>query len=248
MECRTALEGQLRRQADWLGESWLWLLRTKVLPVTGPRPAALDVGCGPGYVMEAFAKELGLGVEGVDRDPDMVEACRARGLKALRAEAAGLPFPDESFPIVYCTFLLLWAPEPVRVLRELRRVSSEWVLCLAEPDYGGRLDYPGGLEGLGNILAGGLQKEGADPYIGRKLRSLFSESGLRAEVGLHPGVWELERLKRERAEEWRNVASSARLLGIERDQLESYRGKWHEALERGTLFQFNPVFYALARK
>jgi len=248
MECRDAIENQLRRQAEWLKESWLWLLRTKVISGTGPNPAALDVGCGPGYVMDAFAKELGILVEGVDRDPDMAEACRVRGLKSGLAEAESLPFPDESFSIAYCTFLLLWAREPVRVLREMKRVSKDWVLCLAEPDYGGRLDYPEGLEGLKDILAEGLQKEGADPYIGRKLPNLFSEAGLRAEVGVHPGVWDIERLKREQAGEWRWVETSARLGGIGKDRLEAYRGKWLEALDRGTLFQFNPVFYALARK
>lgn len=243
---RTGLERQLRRQAAWLSESWLWLLRTRVLPGLPPRPRALDVGCGPGYVMDVLGKQMD--VEGVDIDPDMVESCRARGLSVTKADATSLPFDDGHFDIAYCTFLLLWAKEPFKVLREMRRVCKSWVLCLAEPDYGGRIDHPPELEGLRDLLVEGIRNEGGDPFIGRKLRALLHQSGLEGEIGVHPGVWDLGRLKEESAEEWRWIELAAGPAGLGDGELDGAREAWRAALEGGCLFQFNPVFYALARK
>jgi SAM-dependent methyltransferase len=246
VKSRDGIERQLRRQAGWLGESWLWLLRTKVLAGMPGRPKALDVGCGPGFVMDLLGKEME--VEGVDIDPDMVEMCRVRGLDVTKADAAALPFEDMHFDIAYCSFLLLWARDPVTVLREMRRVSKRWVLCLAEPDYGGRIDYPPELEGFKDLLAEGIRREGGDPHIGRRLRALFRESGMECELGVHPGVWDMARLKEESADEWRWVDSAAALTGIDERDLDEAREVWREALGRGVLFQFNPIFYALARK
>jgi len=242
---RAGLERQLRRQAGWLSESWLWLLRTKVLSGLPRRPKALDAGCGPGYVMELFGKEMV--IEGVDIDPDMVEMCRVKGLNVTKADAAALPFDDGHFDIAYCSFLLLWARDPVTILRELQRVSKSWVLCLAEPDYGGRIDHPAELEGIKDILAEGIRREGGDPFFGRKLRAIFQESGLEAEIGVHPGVWDLGRLKEESSEEWRWIDGAAKHTGIKDGDLNELREEWRAAIGRGILFQFNPVFYALAK-
>jgi hypothetical protein len=122
------------------------------------------------------------------------------------------------------------------------------VICLAEPDYGGRIDYPPELDGLRDLLSEGIRREGGDPFIGRKLRALFRESGMDCEIGVHPGVWDVARLKEESAEEWRWVDSAAAHAGNEGRELDEARESWREALGRGVLFQFNPIFYALARK
>ena len=67
---------------------------------------ALDVGCGPGLVME----ELGdlFDMHGLDRDKGMVGICRDKGLMVVQGAAEGMPFEDNSFDVVYCSFLLLW--------------------------------------------------------------------------------------------------------------------------------------------
>jgi SAM-dependent methyltransferase len=242
---RAGIDRQLRRQAGWLGESWSWLLRTKVLAGMPGKPKALDAGCGPGYVMELLGNAMD--IEGVDIDPDMVEMCRVKGLNVTKADASALPFEDGHFDIAYCSFLLLWAKDPVTILRELRRVAKSWVLCLSEPDYGGRIDYPPELDGLKDLLAAGIRREGGDPFIGRRLRALFREAGMDCEMGVHPGVWDLAKLKEESAEEWRWVDSAVARGGIDDRGLDEARGVWREALGRGVLFQFNPIFYALAR-
>jgi len=244
----SGLVRHLRRQALWLKESYLWLLKTKILPehkAREPPAHALDVGCGPGFVMDIFNEFLD--VRGVDTDPDMVAMCRSRGFDVELAEAESLPFADEEFDVAYCSFLLMWTQDPAKAVNEMARVSKTWVLCLAEPDFGARIDYPAGLSPLNELLIKGLQKDGGDPFMGRRLRTIFQECGLGSEMGIHPGVWDVERLGREFEDEWRWVEM---ISGDEVDarELERVRQVWEEALRKGTLFQFNPVFYCLGRK
>ena len=226
---------QLRGQSLWLRESWLWLLREKVLiPET---KTALEVGCGAGHVMEILSEYLE--IKGLDSDPDMVSLCREKGLDVNPGDAMDIPFEDDSFDIVYCSFLLLWLPDPVRAVEEMARVSRKWVICLAEPDYGARIDHPPELERLGHMHTEGLMAQGADPFIGRRLREVFSEAGLISEIGVHQGVWPIERTAREIELE----------LGMADEATRRELGKAVDrAVAERTLLQYNPVFYALARK
>ena len=60
---------------DWdVGEEVDWLLAR-----LGPScRSVLEPGCGPGRIMEAFAKHANVDVVGIDRSPRMVEAARRR--------------------------------------------------------------------------------------------------------------------------------------------------------------------------
>ncbi len=239
-----SLEKQLRRQSLWLKDSWLWILQEKVLPhYRGKaKPSALDVGCGPGFVMQELSPYLE--VQGLDSDPDMVAACKTRSLKATLGRAEDLPFEDGSFDIAYCSFLLLWVKHPERVIEEMKRVARNWIVCLAEPDYGARIDFPNELSPLRGLIAEGMIKGGGDPFIGRKLRSIFRSCGMEAEIGVHPGVWNIERLSLESEDEWRWLTMT---VG-DSSWLTTLRKRWDEALEAGTLLEYNPIFFALGMK
>lgn len=234
----------LRRQSLWNREMYLWLLDTKVIGLGRQRLKALDVGCGPGYVMEAFKGRLD--VIGVDIDPDMVAMCEAKDLNAQKADAHNLPFPNGSFDVVYCSMFLLWPKDPEKVLREITRVSRKWVLCLAEPDFGARIDHPETLAELNHLLTEGIKADGGDPFIGRKLRGLFKECGMDAEMGVHPGIWGIDKLREEAAEEWRCVEMIAKKA--DKKLLHRLKKARDDALKSGTLFQFNPVFWAIGKK
>ena len=103
-----------------------------------------------------------------------------------------LPFAGGQFDSVYCHFTLLWVADPLRVLCEARRPlqTGGWVLALAEPDYGGRIDYPETLAETGRLQAESLRRQGADIQLGRRLRALFHQAGLRnIESGVVSGQW-----------------------------------------------------------
>ena len=82
-----------------------------------------------------------------------------------------------SFDICLCHFLLLWIANPLAALKEMRRIVKPggWVLALAEPDYGSRIDFPPELEALGQAQSKALQSQCADVSVGRKLRGLFKD-------------------------------------------------------------------------
>jgi SAM-dependent methyltransferase len=130
----------------------------------------------------------------VDRDPAALRFNRAAGVRGslCQAVAERLPFPDAAFDIALCHFLLLWVLEPLSVLREMRRVtvSGGAVLALAEPDYGGRIDWPPGLVRAGRHQADALARAGAHLTLGRQLRELFHQAGMvRVHISLLGGEW-----------------------------------------------------------
>ncbi len=96
----------------------------------GPGDAVLDVACGGGIVVCAFA----LGVKhatGIDMTPAMLE--RARHLAAEKGianvawregDVARLPYPDGAFTIVVTRFAMHHFPEPHAVFREMVRVCA----------------------------------------------------------------------------------------------------------------------------
>jgi SAM-dependent methyltransferase len=241
-------EAQLLRQLAWLKEPWSWLMRTKVLENIerwDGKPSALDVGCGPGLVTELLSSMFD--VQGIDSDPNMVRMMRERGYDAVEGDAASLPFRDGSFDIVYCSFTLLWVSEPQTMIKEMARVSRHYVVFLAEPDYGGRICHPEDLLVLDRYLVGSLVDEGADPFIGRKLGGMMEGIGLDVEVGVHSGVWSPDQLRKEANAEWESIAEAIKDL-IEKNDLERAKAAWDRALADGSLFLFNPVFYAIGRK
>ena len=186
-------------------------------------------------------------VTGVDNDLGTVNSARMRGLDVIQADVMDLPYEDDSFDLVYCSFLMLWLNDPARAIREMKRVSKHWVICLAEPDYGGRIDHPAELTSLTRYLAGDIREHGGDPYVGRKLRSFFNGNGMKAEIAVHQGVWDLEMLQHQSKEEWASIERAAE-RHVDATALREGKAAWEEGLKAGDLFQYNPVFYALGRK
>lgn len=96
-----------------------------------PGERVLDVACGTGLVSFAAAQAVGEHgrVVGVDLSGRMVEAAarRARQLECWRAsfarmDAQALDLPSASFDVVLCALGLMYVPDPVAALREMRRV------------------------------------------------------------------------------------------------------------------------------
>jgi SAM-dependent methyltransferase len=237
---------QFTRQAGWTRGTRAHLYRRANL-LRASR--VLDVGSGTGAVTEELAERTQGQVVGIDLDPGMVDFSRQRRGRAQyrSGDAHDLSFPDGWFDLVACHFLLLWCAEPAKVAQEMIRVTRPGgaILVCAEPDYGGRLDYPDLPLGRWQSLA--LRREGADPQLGRKLRGLFALSGVRhAELGLVPGLWDLATLRSQFDSEWSLWERSLTGL-VPPDELARVKATDLAAIQSGERMAFMPVFYTLVR-
>ncbi|HEY3107903.1 MAG TPA: methyltransferase domain-containing protein [Chloroflexota bacterium] len=107
-----------------------------LLELVGPRPGerVLDVATGPGVVAVPAALAVGPAgqVVATDLAPEWEEVVAGNAAKAgaanvaFRASSAdALDLPDGSFDVALCQFGLMFVPEPVQALREMRRVLRD---------------------------------------------------------------------------------------------------------------------------
>jgi SAM-dependent methyltransferase len=94
----------------------------------GPDDTLLDVACGPGLVVCAFAAVV-CHVTGLDITPAMIERARAlaaeKGLANVTwrvGDVVPLPYPDGSFSLVTSRFAFHHLLEPRAALAEMKRV------------------------------------------------------------------------------------------------------------------------------
>jgi SAM-dependent methyltransferase len=96
--------------------------RRVVLQLLGDGPGRLlDVGCGGGAHAAAFV-ERDWTVTGVDLSPAQLELARRRGVEIVQADAAALPFEDESFDAIVSMFTHTDVGDFPAVMRETARV------------------------------------------------------------------------------------------------------------------------------
>jgi SAM-dependent methyltransferase len=95
-------------------------LRRRLL--TGPG-RCLDLGCGGGH-FTAVAVELGWTVVGVDGSADQLRVARRRlpDVELVCADAADLPFDDDSFDAAYSTFTHTDFDDFAAAIAEVRRI------------------------------------------------------------------------------------------------------------------------------
>lgn len=113
--------------ADWYDaefqptplESETW--QTLVELLGGGDGSLVDVGCGTGSYAAALA-ELSWTVTGVDVSEDMLRRAREKGVDAVRADAATLPFEDATFDAAVSVFTHTDVDDFSGLVREVVRV------------------------------------------------------------------------------------------------------------------------------
>ncbi|WP_055487240.1 methyltransferase domain-containing protein [Streptomyces sp. WMMB 322] len=153
-----------------------------------PHMRVLDIGCGPGTITADLAALVPKGhVTGLDSAPGVLE--RARGAAAGRGldnvtfeegDVHALEHPDGAFDVVHAHQVLQHVGDPVRALREMRRVCAPGgVVAARDSDYGAMFWYPSveGLTGWQELYRRVARANGGEPDAGRRLHAWAREAG-----------------------------------------------------------------------
>ena len=232
---------------------WTDAARCRLFNMSGLHTAnrILEVGSGTGVITADISTRFRGATFGLDIDPQSNAFAAARDPQTCYVTGDGerLPFPEATFDTTLCHFLLMWVPDPIMIISEMARVTLPGgrVLALAEPDYGGRIDYPEELVEIGELQTNALANQGTDPYIGRKMRDIFTRAGLlEVLVGVLGGEWSGSPSDEELNSEWRTYNSD--LHGTLSNQtLASLHQVDLEAWRAGSRILYVPTFYACGR-
>jgi ubiquinone/menaquinone biosynthesis C-methylase UbiE len=234
------------QQARWTQDLRRYLFKqTNILTAR----SVLEVGCGTGAVLGTLPDEIPL-----QYGLDIANSHLSLAMRnfpdtiLIQGDAHTLPYQDNFFDLTFCHFLLLWVADPAAVIAEMCRVTRPggFVLVLAEPDFGGRIDYPETIVDLGKWQTASLETQGVDPNMGRKLARIFHRAGLEnVETGVLGGQWSGSTNWDAWEIEWKVLESdlkekSPQMVKI----LKAMKALDRAAYENGERVLFVPTFYA----
>jgi len=243
------LDRRYRIQAEWTRRQ-----RRTLMEQLGIAAGAhlLEVGCGTGALLrETASAHPGVLLTGLDLDREALIFAQSQDAHSkpdlCAGDAHALPFENDRFDGVFTHFVLLWLSDPYTALMEMRRVTAPggWIAAFAEPDYGGRIDVPAHMETLAHAQTEALEAQGADPFLGRSLRALFTASGLEnVRCGVLGGAWEGSYDPLACQSEWDTIRRDLDGI-IPPEELDLAEKMDRAAWESGTRILFVPTFYAI---
>lgn len=161
------------------------------LKLAGLRPGmqSIDVGCGIG-LLTMLMHELSHRAKtvGVDGSAARIETARSLlssadgGIEFVNADVHKLPMGADSFDFAWSRFVFEYLPDPSLVLREMIRVTRPGgIVAVADLDAQLTNFHPQtvstrrGMQEAFRLLG----QDGFDPWMGRKLFSMFKANGMR---------------------------------------------------------------------
>ena len=147
-----------RRAAQWV---------PFLLPHLRPGMRLLDCGCGVGSITLDLARA----------------AASTRGLANSRFETGSiyaLPFADASFDVVLAHTVLIHLSDPLRALKEMRRVLAPGgIAAVSDDDHSAWVVAPADsvMRRLANIASKVIAANGGNPYYSPNLRRLMLDAG-----------------------------------------------------------------------
>jgi ubiquinone/menaquinone biosynthesis C-methylase UbiE len=171
---------QIRHAARWV---------PFFLPYLRPGMRLLDCGCGVGSITLDLAELVKPGeTVGIDVDAAQLELARAaattRQIGSVRFEVGNvyeLPFADASFDAALAHTVLFHLNEPLRALKELRRILAPGgIVAVSDDDWSTWVVAPedSAMHRMMRELAPRLvAANGGSPFYARNLRRLLLEAG-----------------------------------------------------------------------
>lgn len=179
----------LQEQATWLAPLRARLLRRVAI---AHRTSVLDLGAGSGAITHELQRRSSGRVIALDLALssllEMQESQPSEPLHLICASGRKLPFPDDSFDMVFCQLVLMWIPALEQAISEARRVLQPGGVLLAfEPDYGGMIEHPPAIASR-ELWSAAIRRAGGDPDVGRKLPGILAAHGFDVRVDLIPEI------------------------------------------------------------
>jgi ubiquinone/menaquinone biosynthesis C-methylase UbiE len=165
-----------------------------LVPHLHPGQALLDVGCGPGTITRDFATRVAPGsVLGIDASAEVIEQARAEGPGPSFAvgDVYALDAADASYDVVHAHQVLQHLSDPVRALREMRRVAGpDGIVACRDSDYGAFVWAPhdARLDQWLSVYRAVARRNHAEPDAGRRLLQWAHDAGF-AEVVYTTSTW-----------------------------------------------------------
>ena len=236
-------EDQMARQAYWLADLRLKLLRKSNLRT---RNNILDLGSGSGIIAKELLDKSKTNVTAVDINQSRVSAAKERypEVNFICADAQNLPFSDNSFDLITSSWLWLWIEDKNKLAAEIKRLLKPGgvYISLAEQDSGATIEYPEELELKKEFFINFVKEVNGDPFVGRKIKSLFTEDIYKVEHGVFSTMFDQQLQEKNCKEDWKQIEdinngffTFQEIKRLKELELESIKNK--------TRFSFNPVFW-----
>ena len=178
---------RLQQQADELAGDTAALLDR-----VGLRPghSAIDLGCGPRGILDLLAQRVAPSgrVVGLDADPahtamaaEFAAKQNLSAVEVMTADARKTGLPSGSFDLVHARTLLINLPEPEQVAAEMVRLARPGgAVASMESDIEYARCFPPhpAFDRLCEIFNVAFRRNGADPWIGRRVPQLLRQAGL----------------------------------------------------------------------
>jgi ubiquinone/menaquinone biosynthesis C-methylase UbiE len=101
------------------------------------RGKTLDIATGTGTVAKYLKEKTNCEIFAIDLSPGMIQKARENsgGIDFQVADAQNIPFPDNSFNIVTCSYGFYWFYDRSKIISELKRVlKPNGILILLEEE------------------------------------------------------------------------------------------------------------------
>ena len=236
-------------QAGWTQELRRYLYQQVGI---NEKSRVLEVGCGTGVITSEMKEYTRIQVKGIDIQFDRVQAAKKLDTNTHYgcSDVYDLPFIKDHFDFVLAHYLFLWLREPVKALKEIKRVIKPGgiFVALAEPDYLARIDSPQELWQLGELQTISLIQQGANPMAGRLLSTQLHQAGF---TGIQYGITGFQAKSDKLPEwfdsEWKILENDLEPISSEKE-LEKFRQLDLSAQQNGSRVRWVPTFYAYGKK
>lgn len=240
------IDQQFRNQSEWTKPLREYILTQLNIPTNAN---ILEIGCGTGAVLDDFYRHGFRNLVGLDINPDYLHFVKQNKgeMQLVNGDAFKLPFCNAVFDVCFFHYFLLWVSPLNLVLQEARRVMKDdgVVIALAEPDYMARIDYPDELQIIGEIQNLALAQAGADLAMGRRLKELLINCGLKNVTGgIFGQEWSSQPSLEEFRFEWNYLEIDLHPY-LAQGEIERLKRLDYQARHENRRLLFIPTFWAI---